>query len=41
MKILTKLRAEEGLNIGVNLSVPVDSHRLQSLDHEVRQAMTA
>ena len=40
VKILTKLRAEEGLNIGVNLSVSVDSDRLKNLEDEVRQALT-
>ena len=39
VRILTKLRGEEGLNIGVNLSVSVDSDRLKSLENEVRQAL--
>ena len=39
VKLLTKLRGEEGLNIGVNLSVSVDSDRLKGLEDEVRQAL--
>ena len=39
VKLLTMLRDEEGLNIGVNLSVSVDSDRLKSLKDEVRQAL--
>ena len=39
-RILTKLHGEEGLNIGVNLSVSVDSGRLKNLEEEVRQALT-
>ena len=37
--ILTKLQREGGLSIGVNLSVAVDSDRLQDLENEVRQAL--
>ena len=40
VRILTKLRGEEGLNIGVNLSVSVDSNRVRGLEEEVRQALT-
>ena len=40
VRILTKLRGEEGLNIGVNLSVSVDSDRVKGLEEEVRQALT-
>ena len=39
VRILTKLRSEEGLNIGVNVSVSVDSDRLKGLEDEVRQAL--
>ncbi len=39
VKLLTKLRAEEGLNIGMNLSVSVDSDRLQNVEEEIRQAL--
>ena len=39
VRILTKLRGEEGLNIGVNVSVSVDSDRLKNLEDEVRQAL--
>ena len=40
VRILTKLRGEEGLNIGVNVSVSVDSARLKNLEEDVRQALT-
>ena len=40
VRILTKFRGEEGLNIGVNVSVSVDSDRLKDLEDEVRQALT-
>ncbi len=40
MRILTKLRGEEGLNIGVNVSVTADSDRLKNVEDEVRQALT-
>ena len=39
VRILTKLRGEEGLNIGVDVSVAVDSDRLKGLEDEVRQAL--
>ena len=39
VKLLTKLRSEEGLSIGVDLSVSVDSDRLKGLEDEVRQAL--
>ena len=39
VRILTKLRGEEGLNIGVNMSVSVDSDRVKGLEEEVRQAL--
>ena len=34
VKLLTKLRGEEGLSIGVDLSVSVDSDRLKGLEDE-------
>ena len=40
VRILTKFRGEEGLNIGVNLSVSVESDRVKGLEDEVRQALT-
>ena len=40
VKLLTKLRSEEGLSIGVDLSVSVDSDRLKGLEDEVLQALT-
>ena len=40
VRLLSKLRAEEDLSIGVNLSVSVDSDRLQTMEEEVRQALT-
>ena len=40
VRILTKLRDEEGLNIGVNLSVSINSDQLQSMEEEVRQVLT-
>ena len=39
VKLLTKLRAEEDLNIAVSLSVSVDSDRLPNLENEVHQAL--
>jgi hypothetical protein len=40
VRLLTKLRAEEDLNIGVNVSISVDSDRLQNVEEEIRQALT-
>ena len=39
VKLLTKLRSEEGLSIRVDLSVSVASDRLKGLEDEVRQAL--
>ena len=40
VRLLTKLRAEEDLNIGVNVSISVDSDRLHNVEEEIRQALT-
>ena len=39
VRILSKLRSGEGLNLAVNLSVQVDSTMLQSLEADIRQAL--
>ena len=40
IKILSKLRDGEGLNLAVDMSVQVDSAMLQSLEADIRQALT-
>ena len=39
IKVLTKLKAGEEMNLSVNLSVQIDSDRFQSLEQEVKQAL--
>ena len=39
VRILSKLRSGEELNLSVNLSVQVDSTMLQSLEADIRQAL--
>ena len=39
VRILSKLRSGEELNLAVNLSVQVDSTMLQSLEADIRQAL--
>ena len=40
IRVLPKLKAGEGMNLSVNLSVQVDSDRLQNLEQEVNQALS-
>ena len=40
IRILSKLRGGEGLNLAVDMSVQVDSAMLQSLEADIRQALT-
>ena len=39
LRILSKLRAEEGLTLAVDISVQVDSDKLRDLEADVRQAL--
>ena len=39
IRVLPKLKAWQEMNLSVNLSVQIDSDRLQSLEKEVKQAL--